>query len=243
MEDASKAGTLASMSGWQASFINRVMPVLRAGDEDSWRAGSANSRIFSAILTVGGMTILVKLVSTAKEVVVAHQFGVGDGLDAFLIAFLLPSVAINIIAGSFNAGLMPTYIQIRDQQGREAAQRLFSSVMICSGLLLIIVSLLMALAAPRALGSLGSGFGPEKLALTRKLFYVLLPILPLSGMFVTWSAVLNASGRFALAAISPMMTPLLAIIVVREFSGSSGIYSLAVAMVGGVILEGTILAA
>lgn len=243
MEDASKAGTLASLSGWQASFINRVMPVLRAGDEDSWRAGSANSRIFSAILTVGGMTILVKLVSTAKEVVVAHQFGVGDGLDAFLIAFLLPSVAINIIAGSFNAALIPTYIQIRDQQGKEAAQRLFSSVMICSGLLLIIISLLMALAAPRALESLGSGFGPEKLALTRKLFYMLLPILPLSGMFVTWSAVLNAGGRFALAAISPMMTPLIAIVVVREFSASSGIYSLAVAMVAGVILEGTILAA
>ena len=243
MEDASKAGTLASLSGWQASFINKVMAALQAGDKESWRAGSANSRIFSAILTVGGMTILVKLVSTAKEVVVAHQFGVGDGLDAFLIAFLLPSVAINIIAGSFNAALIPTYIQVRDKQGRQAAQRLFSSVMICSGLLLIVVSLLMALAAPRVLESLGSGFGPEKIALTRKLFYILLPILPLSGMFVTWSAVLNASGRFALAAISPMMTPLIAIIVVREFSASSGTFSLSIAMVAGVILEGSILAA
>ncbi|HKA21005.1 MAG TPA: murein biosynthesis integral membrane protein MurJ [Blastocatellia bacterium] len=243
MEDARKAGTFAGLPGWPASVLKRVVPALQVGDRDSWQEGSVNRRIFSAILTVGAMTIVVKLVSTAKEIVVAHQFGVGDGLDAFLIAFLLPSVAINVIAGSFNAALIPTYIQIREQQGSRAAQRLFSSVMICSGLLLVTVSVLMALAAPRALASLGSGFGPEKLELTRQLFYILLPTLPLSGLFVTWAAVLNAGGRFALAAISPMMTPLTAIIVVRELSGSWGVYSLAIAMVVGVILEGLVLGA
>jgi len=242
MEDVSKAAALAQEQSWQAVLIKRIMPGLRAGDRDSWRAGSANRRIFSAMLTVGGMTVMVKLVSTAKEMVVAHQFGVGDGLDAFLIAFLLPSVAINVIAGSFNAALIPTYIQIRDQQGKQAAQSLFSSVMICSIALLVTASILLAFVAPHAIATIGSGFGPEKLAFTRNLFFILLPALPLSGMFVTWAAVLNAGERFALTAITPVMTPLVIIVVVRELNSPWGIYSLAIAIMTGTILEGALLA-
>ena len=242
MEDVRKAGTLTPEQHWQAGFIRKVMPAFGVGDRESWVEGSANRRIFSAILTVGGMTIMVKLVSTAKEMVVAHQFGVGDGLDSFLIAFLLPSFAINVIAGSFNAALIPTYIQIRDQQGKQAAQRLFSSVTICSAALLITASILMAFAAPFAIAALASGFGPEKIALTRTLFFILLPTLPLSGLFVTWAAVLNAGERFALAAITPVMTPLAVIVGVRALSNAWGIYAVAIAIILGAILEGALLA-
>jgi putative peptidoglycan lipid II flippase len=242
MEDVRKAGTLPVQQSWQVDLIKRVMPALGAGHRDSWLEGSVNRRIFSALMTVGAMTGLVKLISTAKEMVVAHQFGVGDGLDAFLMAFLLPSVAISVVAGSFNAALIPTYIQVREREGSQAAQRLFSSMMIWSAMLLITVSFLMALVAPYAFTYLASGFGPEKLALTRKLFFVLLPVLPLSGLLVTWAAVLNAGERFALAAIAPVMTPLAVILVVRGLSSTWGIYAFAVAIIAGAALEGLVLA-
>jgi len=35
------------------------------------------------------------------KVVVAWRFGIGDTLDAFLIALLVPSFIINVVAGSF----------------------------------------------------------------------------------------------------------------------------------------------
>src|SRR5229473_3064028 len=85
-----------------------------------WCDRSVNRRIFAAMLTVGGLGLGVKIVSTLKEVVIAHQFGIGDGLDAFLIAYLVPSFAINVIAGSFNAALIPTYAQVREEEGKEA---------------------------------------------------------------------------------------------------------------------------
>jgi putative peptidoglycan lipid II flippase len=212
-----------------------------AGRWDSWRIQSVNRRIFSAILTVGGLTVLIKLMAAAKEVVVAHQFGTGDALDAFLIAFLLPSFAINVVAGSFNAALVPTFIQVREHEGREAAQRLFSSVMVWSTALLIAVSALLALTASYILPILGSGFSQEKLELTRLLFFVLLPALTVSGLATIWAAILNANERFALAAMAPMMTPVVTVFALLVMGKVWGIYSLAVGTVCGFVLEAGLL--
>jgi len=45
-----------------------------------------NSQIFNAALTVALMTLLVKVASVGKELIVAWRFGTGDELDAFFIA-------------------------------------------------------------------------------------------------------------------------------------------------------------
>lgn len=193
-------------------------------------------------LTVGTLTFLVKLAATAKELVVAHQFGTGDALDAFLIAFLLPSFMINVVAGSFNAALIPTYIQICECKGLEAAQRLFSNVVAWSIILLVAVSVLLALTASSILPILGSGFGPEKLALTHSLFLTLLPILVISGLATIWSAVLNAGQRFALAAVVPITTPILAVAILLLMGKVWGIYALAVGTVAGFVMEAVFLA-
>src|SRR5678815_3895548 len=78
----------------------------------TWQERSVNRRIFSAMVTVGGFTTLVKLVAAAKEMAIAYQFGTSDELDAFLIALLLPAFAVTLIGGSLNAALIPTYIQV-----------------------------------------------------------------------------------------------------------------------------------
>ena len=46
------------------------------------------------MVTVGGLTILVKLAAAAKELLVAYQFGTSDALDAFLVAFVLPGLPL-----------------------------------------------------------------------------------------------------------------------------------------------------
>ncbi|MGA2318551.1 MAG: lipid II flippase MurJ [Thermodesulfobacteriota bacterium] len=112
-----------------------------------WQQQSVNRRIFATMITVGGFTFVVNLAATAKELVVANQFGTGDVLDAFLIAFLLPSFAINVVMGSFNAALIPTFIHVRENEGLEKAQQLFSSVTVWNTVVLVIVSVLLAMAS------------------------------------------------------------------------------------------------
>ena len=70
------------------------------------------------MLVVVTMTILVKLVAAVKEIVVAGYFGTAEVIDAFLIAFLLPTFAVNVLAGSFSSAMMPTYIRVRDNSPR-----------------------------------------------------------------------------------------------------------------------------
>ncbi len=213
----------------------------RLGRLDAWRKRSVNRRIFAAMLTVGSLTLVVKLASTARELMLAHQFGTGDALDAFLIAFLLPSFIIQVVAGSFNIALIPTYVRVREHEGQDAAQRLFSNAMVWSTASLAAVSALLALLAPYILPVMASGFGPEKLALTRSLFYLLLPALIVSGLSTIWKAILNAGERFALAAVAPIMTPVVAVAALLVAGSVWGIYALAVGTLGGFVLEAGLL--
>lgn len=201
-----------------------------------------NARIFRAILTVGSFALVVKLVAMSKELVVAYQFGTRDALDAFLIAFLLPSLAINVVAGSFVSALVPTYIHVREREGAQKAQQLLDNVTFLALCLLLAVLAVLALTASHLLPILGSGFNDNKLLLTTKLFYLFLPALPLNALSVIWGSLLNAGERFALAAATPVLTPVLVIAAFFALGREMSIDALAVATVVGIFLETMILA-
>ncbi len=204
---------------------------------------TANRKIFHAAVSVAVISSLVLVGSVAKELVVAKWFGRGDALDAFVIAFLLPSFLVNLISGSVNSALIPTFVQVRERQGKEATQELFSAVTVWTLGLLIAVTLLVALLAPYGLRLLGSGFDAEKLALTRKLLYILLPFVALSGLVTLWTSILNAGERFALPALAPILSPA-TIILCLVFAGRAwGIFALAVGQVCGIGLQLLVLAA
>ena len=207
----------------------------------TWRDTSVNTRIFAAMITFGVCTVLVKMATAAKEVAVAYQFGAGDALDTFLIALLLPQFAMNVVSGSLNAAFIPTYTQVREHEGQAEAQRLFSSVMVWSAGLLIAGSVVLALMAPYILRVVGSGFADEKLALATSLYYILLPCLLLSGVATTWGAILNAHERFAFPSAIPIMSSVVTVLMVVFVAEQWGIYALAIATVGGLLLETALL--
>ena len=84
-----------------------------------WRkltGGSVSRKIFGAATVVAALTLVTQLGSIAKELTVGAWFGTADCLDAFLIAFLLPLFVINVVAGSFNAAFIPTFIQVTEKR-------------------------------------------------------------------------------------------------------------------------------
>lgn len=212
---------------------------------NSWKkltSGSINRQIFGAAVTVAMWTAVVKVASFGKEFIVAWRFGTGDDLDAFLIALLIPSFLISVVAGSFNAALIPTYIRVREKEGKEAAQRLFSGVMVWSLGLLAIATFLMVVTAPFYLPLIARGFSPEKLDLTYHILWIIAPVLMLSGIQVIWGALLNAGERFALAALTPIITPTISAILLLTCR-SWGIFALATGLVCGALLEMLLLGA
>jgi len=202
---------------------------------------TANWKIFRAAVVIGAWSVIAKFAATGKELAVAAWFGRGDSLDALLIAMILPTTVVGLIAGSFSGALIPTYIHVRENQGQKAAEELFASVQVLSLLLLVVVTAVMGLGASYYLPVLGSGFGSAKLLLTRRLLYILLPFLVLNGTLSVWSSILNAGERFTLPALTPVVTPIVVILALLILGRVWGIVAIAVGTIAGGILEVTLL--
>lgn len=203
--------------------------------------GSTSRRILGAAGTIAAFTAVIKLATIGRELVVAWRFGVSDDLDAFLIALIVPTFIINIVAGSFNSSFIPSYIHVREREGDGPARKLLSSVMFLGIALLALTTLLIIIAAPLYLRLIASGFSREKLHLTFTLLCMVAPIVLLTGVVTMWSAVLNAGERFALAAFTPVITPVITIAFLLA-ARSWGIYALAAGLVSGAAIEVVVVA-
>ena len=196
------------------------------------------ARISAAALAIGAFTVGVKVVSLGSTLVVASLFGTGDDLEAFLIAFLLPSTAMSVICGAFGSALIPTYVQVRAQHGEAHAQALFSRIMFLAVGLLGLVSVGFAVLLPYLLPLLASGFGPAKLALATRLAYFLLPVIVVKGVATIYGAVLNAEERFSLVAAAPALIPASTIAFMLLWPvAATRIYALAAGTVAGMVGE------
>ena len=56
-----------------------------------WLRESVSGRILAATVMIAGTSGVVKLGSLGKEMLVARYLGASDKLDAFYVAFLLPT--------------------------------------------------------------------------------------------------------------------------------------------------------
>ena len=198
---------------------------------------SINRKIFSAFSAVGAMALIVKLISLAKEMVLARVFGAGELIDAFLIAMIIPSLFVNVIGGSFGAALIPTYIRVREKEGDESADILFSSVIRASLVLMLIISLILYAFSPLFLRLAAWGFEAEQFELTLGLMRILIPLIVLSGLINIFSSVLNSHGKFAFAALVPGTVPVFALAALFLFHEKAGIAALAWGTLAGTLMN------
>jgi putative peptidoglycan lipid II flippase len=198
---------------------------------------ATNRRVMASATLLGGTTVLVKLFALARDWLVARQFGASDEVDAFLVAFLIPSFAVAVLAHSFASAFVPSYIRASEQQGRFAARRLVSGALVAGSGILVLVTLLLAAAARWILPWIGMGFNSQKLALCESLFYVLLGILVVSGISAIFAAVLNSLEHFAATAIAPLAVSISSVAVFWALQDRWGIFALAVGTLLGFIVE------
>lgn len=203
-------------------------------------SGSAWQRMLTDTVTVGAGTSISKIAGAVKVAVMARYFGAGDAVDAFLIAFLLPSFLADVIAGCWTPSIVP--VLLRTPAGNRSPARLARTALTLGCGFMACTAVLLAIAGPFALPLVGSSFTPEKLRLTKGLFYTLLTGLPISGCVATWRALLNSRGTFAIPAIAPAATPILTIAALWWLSPSIGVYALVAGTLAGVVAEAAVLA-
>ncbi|MEJ2719053.1 MAG: lipid II flippase MurJ, partial [Deltaproteobacteria bacterium] len=219
-------------------MFKNIFATVRAAPRDSF-----GHKILGAAITVSLGPSLVTLLFFGKELVVASWFGTDDAIEAFLIAFLIPTFVSIVARHSTDLALVPTFIRVREREGPAAAQRLFSQVLTIVLVLLVALAAVLALAAPWLLSVMASGFASAKLALTRSLFYLMLPTAVMGGVSAFWATILAARERFAPASLSPGMWPVGAVVGLWLFGARYGIFALAGGTFIGFLLEMIVLGA
>lgn len=204
-------------------------------------ASPANRRIAWSLVLITALMFVSRVIDTGRELVVANSFGLSDVVDAYVLAFMVPKFFITMVADSFAVAFLPSYVAAREHNGLRAARELLgkATVRLSLALLLIIVTLIAM--KPIVLDLLAPSFSSETIALTATLYFLLLPVLLLTGCSRLWAMILNAAERYTLTSLAPAMVPLIGIIFLVAAAEQFGIQALAIGTVVGSLIELVIL--
>jgi putative peptidoglycan lipid II flippase len=160
-----------------------------------------------SFLTVSTGTLASRLLGFARDSVIATLLGAGPVADAFLVAFQLVNVVRRLLAeGGLNAALVPAWLRVRERDGAVRAAAFAGRVLGTISAALIAASMLIGLMMPLVITALAPGFaGHETLQLAVNDARLMLPYLAFAGPVTVMMALLNAQGRFALTAFSPLL--------------------------------------
>jgi len=160
-----------------------------------------------SFLTVGGMTMISRVLGMVREIMIAATLGATDAADAFYAAFRFPNLFRRIFGeGAFNLAFVPLFTKSLED-GDAEAKRFGSETLAMLASVLFVFTLIATLAMPVLIYLIAAGFAEDadKLDLTVLLARLMFPYLALVSLTAMFSAVLNALGKFAVAAGAPIL--------------------------------------
>ncbi len=160
-----------------------------------------------SFLTVSSGTLVSRLLGFVRDSMIAALLGATPVADAFLMAFQLVNVVRRLLTeGALNASLVPVWLRVRETAGAVAAAGFAGRVLGTVSVTLVIASALIGLLMPLVIAALAPGFtGHETLRLAVEDARLMLPYLAFAGPVTVLMALLNAQGRYALTAFSPLL--------------------------------------
>lgn len=164
--------------------------------------------LLKSLAAVSSMTMLSRLLGFIRDAIIARVFGAGIATDAFFVAFKLPNLLRRIFAeGAFSQAFVPILAEYKSQQGEEATRTFVSYIAGLLTLVLALVTLLGALAAPWIIMVTAPGFADtaDKFALTSALLRITFPYILLISLTSLAGAVLNTWNRFSVPAFAPTL--------------------------------------
>lgn len=157
---------------------------------------------------VGVWTLLSRVLGLVRDVVFARFFGAGAGMDVFVVAFQIPNFMRRLFAeGAFSQAFVPVLGETHSQGDERRTHELINRVAGTLGAILVVISLVCALAAPLLVWLFASGFSddPAKFALATDLLRITVWYLMFISLTALAGGVLNTYGRFGAPAFTPVL--------------------------------------
>jgi putative peptidoglycan lipid II flippase len=202
--------------------------------------------LYRAFATVGAMTIWSRGLGFIRDVLIAAVLGAGPIADAFFVAFRVPNLFRRLFAeGAFDAAFIPLFAKRFHGEGGEEGARAFAEQALAGlTLALVVFTLLGEFVMPWLMLLLAPGFAndPAKFDLAVLLARIALPFLLCMSLVALYSGVLNALGRFAVAAFAPSLLNVVLIIVLLTLIALGDVdqKSAAVALAWGIAASGVL---
>jgi putative peptidoglycan lipid II flippase len=183
--------------------------------------------LLRSVATVGGYTMVSRVLGFVREMLVAAFLGASPISDAFFVALRLPNMFRSLFAeGAFSAAFVPLFAGKIAREGQQSARRFAEDALAVLLAALLLFLLAGELLAPRILDVIAPGFRaePEKFALAVALTRIMFPYLVFISLTALQGGVLNSLERFAATAFTPVLLNLFLIgvlLTVRPVSGAA----------------------
>jgi len=164
--------------------------------------------LLKSIATVGGYTMMSRVLGFVRDILVAAILGAGPVADAFFIAFKIPNLFRRLFAeGAFNAAFVPLFAGKLEGDGAETARDFANRAF--SVLFWVLLGLLIAmeLGMPWVMQVFAPGFldDPAKFDMAVQFTRITFPYLLFISLVSLMGGVLNSLNKFAAAAATPIL--------------------------------------
>jgi putative peptidoglycan lipid II flippase len=202
-------------------------------------------KLGKAIGTIGGLTMVSRVLGMARESVMASVLGANRYTDIFLVAFRLPNMFRRFFGeGAFSAGFVPLFSQRLNGDGGLDEAKAFSEDVLAVFLpFLAVFTLIGQIVMPALVWALASGLPSESEQIAVTLSRITFPYLMLISLVSLFSGVLNSMHRFTAAAFAPALLNLvmLAALLLVPKGGIASVTALSWSvLVGGIIQLGLV---
>jgi putative peptidoglycan lipid II flippase len=169
------------------------------------------------VTTVGGGTLMSRLLAYLRDAWIAALLGAGAYSEAFFVVLQVVNFFRRLLSeGALNSAFVPIWLKLRaGEDGGANANRFTIRAMLVIGIVTGIVVFIVTVFSPSIVATIAPGFHGAQKGHTEFLLIVAAPYILLAGLVAVAAAALNAEGRmFAVAASTVVFNVILLLALV-----------------------------
>ncbi len=156
------------------------------------------------ITTVGGGTLISRLLAYLRDAWIAALLGAGAYSEAFFAVMQVVNFFRRLLSeGALNSAFVPIWLKLRGgEDGAANAGRFTLRAMVMIGIFTGIIVLIVTIFAPSVIAVIAPGFEAALRNQATLLLMTVAPYIALAGLVAVGAAVLSAQGRVFIVAVS-----------------------------------------
>jgi putative peptidoglycan lipid II flippase len=200
-----------------------VTEVAGAGGSTAPRRPPRGARLASAALLIAVLTVAARLAGFARTLVFVHLVGDRDLGAVYQSANTVPNIIFEIVAGGALASLVVPMLAGAVSRGDRPAVAATTSALLTWVLTLLVpVAVVVAVAAEPIVRLLDPAAGPRAVTVGADMLRVFAPQLPLYGVGIVLTGVLQAHRRFAWPVLAPLLSSVTVMAAYASFAVVAG---------------------